>query len=211
MDDLTPYIVVHALAGTHVQVEAALSFGPHPLIALGFSPAPHIRPNYWTCPVGDDAHRLFLVRELLGWGALFSEGKEWSPAELLELYFEQGKINLAWKTVYWTGPGQSHIRALPRAVPPGSPSFEPTPPRKQQSCPVCRAQVRKLCAAPDSLPEILTLLGGSAYRFASLYKCKACSVFWEVLDRHVAEMTEAQAREFYPLVFGRWLAPIRTP
>lgn len=61
-----------------------------------------------VCLVADDAHRKTIAQALVNMNAVFSEGRDWSPAELMALYREQGVINTPYRVISWTDP-QHHV------------------------------------------------------------------------------------------------------
>lgn len=69
------------------------------LSSIGFS----CDGNRFTRSIFDDSERQVFIEKLIDMGALFSEGRDWSPAELLNFYCEQGRIKIAYKVISWRG------------------------------------------------------------------------------------------------------------
>jgi hypothetical protein len=59
--------------------------------------------------VTDDGDRKALISSLIDMDALFSTGKDWSPAELVDYYYEQGIIKKPYKTISWRAPDDYFI------------------------------------------------------------------------------------------------------
>lgn len=75
------------------------------LTELGFV----VDDGYLVRRVLDALDRKVLALELIKIGALFSAGRDWSPAELVEYYREQGDIQEKFRTIAWTGPTEYSI------------------------------------------------------------------------------------------------------
>ena len=60
-------------------------------------------------PISDVADRQRLVNALIGLGALFSSGRDWSPAELVDFYREQGTVSTGYRMITWKNPNQYMI------------------------------------------------------------------------------------------------------
>jgi hypothetical protein len=57
-------------------------------------------------PIADVPDRQRLVNALIGLGALFSSGRDWSPAELIDFYREQGVVTTGYRMITWKHPNQ---------------------------------------------------------------------------------------------------------
>lgn len=60
-------------------------------------------------PIRDEDDRIYLVRELIDLGALFSAGDGWSPAEIVELHASKGLANGPYKRIAWKNQGEYAI------------------------------------------------------------------------------------------------------
>jgi hypothetical protein len=90
-------LVVLDIAGNRAVLETADENKKNELSSIGFV----CDGNRLTRPIVDDSERQRLVEKLINMDALFSEGRDWSPAELLDYYCEQGRIKGAYKVIYW--------------------------------------------------------------------------------------------------------------
>lgn len=70
------------------------------LLALGFAPDN----GRMFRKVADDSDRQLLVQSLIYLGALFSSGRDWSPAELVDFYHQQGIVTDNYQIIIWKGP-----------------------------------------------------------------------------------------------------------
>jgi hypothetical protein len=75
------------------------------LLQLGFT----FHDGQLQRPINDSADRVKLVNDLIRLGALFSTGRDWSPAELVDFYREEGKITASYRRITWSGPDQYEI------------------------------------------------------------------------------------------------------
>jgi hypothetical protein len=57
-------------------------------------------------PIQNADDRIKVLVRLIELGALFSAGRDWSPAELVEYYREQGLISGPYRVIEWTSPEQ---------------------------------------------------------------------------------------------------------
>ena len=71
------------------------------LESMGFSQ----EDKHFVRSIKDDADRLQLVLALIDMNALFSSGRDWSPAELVELYRDEGRVTKNFRIITWTAPG----------------------------------------------------------------------------------------------------------
>ena len=95
-------IIVLDIAGNQARLGSTKPDADAALQALGFVQ----QGEQWVRPLADAAERESLVARLIELGALFSGGAGWSPAELLDMYREQGIIKGGYKTISWRGPDQ---------------------------------------------------------------------------------------------------------
>ena len=75
------------------------------LISLGFS---HENEQLVRLIV-DDKDRQKLVQKLIDMDAIFSSGRDWSPAALVEYYRDQGVVNQHYRIVSWNSPEHYRI------------------------------------------------------------------------------------------------------
>ncbi len=99
-------IVVLDLAGNYSRVACKDPVSIGALNALGF----HMDGDQLVKAISGDAERQQLVRELIKLCALFSAGKDWSPAELLGYYREQGTVCESYRVIAWKGQDSFQIR-----------------------------------------------------------------------------------------------------
>src|SRR5476651_853926 len=93
-------IIVLDIAGTHARIACEKRSSETALVALGFV---HDG-EQMVRPILDDADRLNLVIALIQLNALFQGGRDWSPAELMELYRDQGLILKNYRVIIWKSP-----------------------------------------------------------------------------------------------------------
>lgn len=96
-------VVVLDIAGTLAKVSCADPKVKAQLSALGFVDEVSMQ---MARRISDDIDRRGLVLELVKLGALFSGGRDWSPAELMDHYREQGVIAGRYRVITWTSPTQ---------------------------------------------------------------------------------------------------------
>jgi hypothetical protein len=106
MKPFSTELTVLDLAGSKIRVTSNDATHQAALLALGFI----AQGDQLVCPVQDDAHRKSIAQALVNMNAVFSEGRDWSPAELMALYREQGVINTPYRVISWTDP-QHHVIA----------------------------------------------------------------------------------------------------
>lgn len=95
-------IIVLDIAGSHARVGCArlgcsVLEKIKALASLGFVPDG----DQMVMQIGDDRSRVLLVQALIGIGALFVGGKNWSPSEIVDLFREQGKIFTGYRMITW--------------------------------------------------------------------------------------------------------------
>ncbi len=93
-------IIVLDIAGSHARLHATKPDAEQALQVLGFV----LEGEQLVRPIADVPERESLVNKLIELGALFSGGSGWSPAELLDMYREQGIVKGSYKTISWRGP-----------------------------------------------------------------------------------------------------------
>ncbi|WP_062113025.1 hypothetical protein [Collimonas pratensis] len=98
-------IVVLDIAGARARVVCGKPSVEASLIALGFAP----EGDQMARPISDVADRQKIVGALIELGALFAGGRDWSPAELVDLYREQGTILTGYRMITWKSPSQYSI------------------------------------------------------------------------------------------------------
>ena len=105
METLADEIVVVDIAGKRAVVSCGNPTRQRELLDLGFIQDG----TNFTRKINDKSDRENISRELIKMDALFSSGNDWSPAELLELYREQGLITSVYRVIHWKGPGKYTI------------------------------------------------------------------------------------------------------
>lgn len=60
--------------------------------------------QYWVKNIGTPDARVELIRALVRVEAVFSEGRDWSPAELVRMFVEQGIVSKPYRTIRWLNP-----------------------------------------------------------------------------------------------------------
>lgn len=93
-------IVVLDIAGAHARIACEKPSAESALIALGF----FHEGEQMVRPILDDADRKNLVIALVQLNALFQSGRDWSPAELMELYRDEGIILENYRVITWKNP-----------------------------------------------------------------------------------------------------------
>lgn len=99
MNSLADEIIVMDIAGTSAIIACENPKRQIELVDLGFIK----EQSNFTRKIIDKLDRLNICRELVNKNALFSSGKDWSPAELLALYREQGFITSPYRVIHWKG------------------------------------------------------------------------------------------------------------
>lgn len=98
-------IVVLDIAGARARVACGKPDAESSLIALGFVS----NGDQMVRQLSDAADRQKLVKALIKMKALFAAGRDWSPAELVDLYREQGSILTGYRMITWKNPDQYFI------------------------------------------------------------------------------------------------------
>lgn len=105
MNALDDEIVVLDIAGTPARVSCTKPDVRATLLAMGFV----AEGDQLVRLLSDNADRQQIVAALIAMRALFASGRDWSPAELVDLYREQGSILTGYRMISWRGPGQYSI------------------------------------------------------------------------------------------------------
>jgi hypothetical protein len=90
-------IVVKDIAGDEARVYVTNSAHKSDLIGIGFNG----KNNDLAKPLHCVEDRIRAVLRLIELGALFSDGRDWSPAEVVEYYREQGFISGPYRVIAW--------------------------------------------------------------------------------------------------------------
>lgn len=100
-------IIVVELAGQNILLANSGDNFNKELIAMGFIK----KGKYYTLnlPVKDITQRVTLIKKLIALEALFSDGKDWSPSELVDYYKEMGLIDNKYYKISWKGKDDFHI------------------------------------------------------------------------------------------------------
>jgi hypothetical protein len=93
-------IVVLDIAGAHARVICGNPAVETKLFALGFN----FEQDQLVRAISDAEDRKNLVNSLIRLGAIFAGGRDWSPADLVDYYREQGTISTSYRTITWTSP-----------------------------------------------------------------------------------------------------------
>lgn len=99
-------IIVLDLAGDYARVACHNPDGVESLMSLGF----HLSGDQFIKAIADDLERQKMACNLIELSAVFSAGRDWSPAELLEYYREQGVFRKAYRVISWKGKDNFQIR-----------------------------------------------------------------------------------------------------
>jgi hypothetical protein len=99
-------IVVLEIAGHRAVVACTKPSAEPALRALGFA----AEGDALVHTLSDDASRIALIKDLIRLDAVFSEGRDWAPAELLGLYREQGVVTEPYRVIRWRNPSDYEIR-----------------------------------------------------------------------------------------------------
>jgi hypothetical protein len=93
-------IVVLDVAGARARIFTAQSEIESILARLGFM----LIDGYFERSIIDIKDREKLVRSLIELRAIFVDGRDWSPAEVVDYLREQGKVELACRRITWLSP-----------------------------------------------------------------------------------------------------------
>ncbi len=95
-------ILVYDIAGNIGLLECSNPVLVREIIALGFSEEGGV----YSRRLSGMSDRRDIVRKLVALGALFSGGKDWSPAEIVTLFSDEGFINEKFRTITWKEPSE---------------------------------------------------------------------------------------------------------
>lgn len=93
-------IIVLDVAGKRATIICEDKMNVDNLLSMGF----RREGAYLVRAIADDADRQDTIRELVRMEALFSGGKDWSPAEVLDLYRDQGILESGYQVITWRSP-----------------------------------------------------------------------------------------------------------
>jgi hypothetical protein len=93
-------LVVLDIAGAQARLQTDSSEFEVMLAAYGFVRSG----DQLVRPIADDIDRQDLVRKFIEMDALFAAGKDWSPAELVDYYRENGIILKSYRMIFWSTP-----------------------------------------------------------------------------------------------------------
>jgi hypothetical protein len=94
-------IIVLDIAGERALVHAANSSQRRNLKHIGFAEGDDDR---MVMPLHDDDARVRVMAKLIDLGALFSDGRDWCPAALVQYYHERSLINGPFRVITWRNP-----------------------------------------------------------------------------------------------------------
>ncbi len=93
-------LVILDIAGNHARLQTDNMARETKLTTLGF-----VRDGgQLVRPIADDIDRKMLVQKLVEMDALFAAGRDWSPAELVDFYREEGIVAQGYRMITWKGP-----------------------------------------------------------------------------------------------------------
>ncbi|MDG3442706.1 hypothetical protein [Nitrospirillum amazonense] len=99
-------IIVTELAGRRAVARAMTPTDEVDLARLGFLP----QDGRLARAVPTEEDRIALIRVLIDIGALFADGRDWCPAELVAHYREAGHIRQRFRVISWNSPSNFRIR-----------------------------------------------------------------------------------------------------
>lgn len=93
-------LVVLDIAGSYARLQTDDMAREVALTTLGF-----IRDgDQLVRSISEDIDRRMLVQKLIEMDALFAAGRDWSPAELVDYYREEGVVLQGYRMITWKGP-----------------------------------------------------------------------------------------------------------
>jgi hypothetical protein len=95
-------IVVLDIAGARAVATCGSPGVEASLTALGFT----VQDDKLQRPIANVTDREKLVNALINLGALFASGRDWSPADVVGFYREQGAVKTGYRRISWTKPDQ---------------------------------------------------------------------------------------------------------
>lgn len=98
-EELKDKVIVTELAGDNILIVNDNDNFKDKLFSLGLEKVG----RYYSIstPVKDVEKRADLIRKLIGIGALFSDGKNWSPSEIVSYYRDKGLIEGHYIRIAW--------------------------------------------------------------------------------------------------------------
>jgi hypothetical protein len=98
------YIIVHELAGSRIVAECNNIKLINLLVSLDFENNGkfYIKKTY-------EEEKIKIIKILIENETLFSEGRDWSPAEIILNYREKGMLNEKFKSISWTNLNKYNI------------------------------------------------------------------------------------------------------
>ncbi|MEA1649080.1 hypothetical protein UAJ10_08610 [Nitrospirillum sp. BR 11164] len=99
-------IIITELAGKRAVARAVTPADREALARLGFLS----QDGQLSRAVPTEESRIALIRALIDIGALFSDGQDWCPAELVAHYREAGHIHQPFRVISWNSPSNFRIR-----------------------------------------------------------------------------------------------------
>lgn len=98
-------MVVIDVAGDYARVQTTNSAHRQSLVRMGFVE----EYDRLSLPLKDKNDRAKVVQMLIGFGALFSDGRDWSPAELVAYYRELGLVSGSYRVITWRNPNDYFV------------------------------------------------------------------------------------------------------
>lgn len=95
-------IIVLDIAGEYARIACDDQKNREALERIGFV----LGKDQMIRPIADVSDRQELVRILINLSAIFSGGRDWSPAEIVDLYREQGVVSTGYRKIVWKNPEQ---------------------------------------------------------------------------------------------------------
>ena len=106
-ESLDTKIIVVELAGQSILLSNSSDNFKKKLIAMGFVK----KGKYYALdlPTKDITQQITLIKKLIVLEALFSNGKDWSPSELVDYYKEIGLTDSKYHKISWKGKDDFYI------------------------------------------------------------------------------------------------------
>jgi hypothetical protein len=98
-------MIVHELAGSRAVIECVDPQLEELLISMGFE----YKDGFYVKQIDAEEKRMDIIKTLMEKQALFAEGRDWSPAELMLYYQAQGIVGGKIRTISWTNPNEYNI------------------------------------------------------------------------------------------------------
>jgi hypothetical protein len=93
-------VVVLDIAGTCAKVKVEGSEKISALTKLGFMS----KNGEYERPISSMEDREALVKNLIALGSLFSGGRDWSPADVVDYFRAQGRVSTGYRKIEWADP-----------------------------------------------------------------------------------------------------------